>query len=128
MAPYFPATRDPSGYQWAEDLEGGPSGLAFAAWAQEHSVTLLGSIFERGSCSDAHWDTAVLYGPDGRLTHFTRKVHIPAGDGYHETDFFGGARAYPVHDIGARPAWQRPPATTSGSRSWRGSTPCAARS
>ena len=101
LAPYFPATRDPSGYQWAEDLEGGPSGQAFAAWAQQHGVTLLCSIFERGSCSDAHWDTAVLYGPDGRLAHFTRKVHIPAGDGYHETDFFGGARAYPVHDIGA---------------------------
>ena len=101
LSPYFPATRDASGYQWAEDLEGGPSGRAFAAWAQQHGITLLGSIFERGSCSDAHWDTAVLYGPDGRLAHFTRKVHIPSGAGYHETDFFGGARAYPVHDIGA---------------------------
>ena len=101
LSPYFPATRDESGFCWAEDLEGGPSGLAFAHWAQTHGVYLLGSIFERGSCSDAHWDTAVLYGPDGRLTHFTRKVHIPAGEGYHETDFFGGARVYPVHDIGA---------------------------
>ena len=101
LSPYFPATRDEGGFRWAEDLEGGPSGQAFAHWAREHGVHLLGSIFERGACSDAHWDTAVLYAPDGRLTHFTRKVHIPAGEGYHETDFFGGARAYPVHDIGA---------------------------
>ena len=101
LSPYFPATRDESGFRWAEDLEGGPSGQAFAHWAQTHGVTLLGSIFERGACSDSHWDTAVLYGPDGRLSHFTRKVHIPAGEGYHETDFFGGASAYPVHDIGA---------------------------
>lgn len=101
LAPYFPATRDEGGYQWAEELEGGPSGRAFSAWARQHGVTLLGSIFERGSCSDAHWDSDVFYGPDGRLAHFTRKVHIPSGAGYHETDFFGGARAYPVHDIGA---------------------------
>ena len=103
LSPYFPATRDEGGFRWAEDSEGGPSGLAFAHWAREHGVHLLGSIFERGANagSGAFWDTAVLYAPDGRLTHFTRKVHIPAGEGYHETDFFGGARAYPVHDIGA---------------------------
>ena len=101
LSPYFPATRDESGFRWAEDLEGGASGQAFAHWARAHGVHLLGSVFERGASAGSFWDTAVLYGPDGRLTHFTRKVHIPAGEGYHETDFFGGARAYPVHDIGA---------------------------
>ncbi|MCY4009154.1 MAG: N-carbamoylputrescine amidase [Anaerolineaceae bacterium] len=101
LSPYFPATRDASGYQWAEALSSGPSGRAFARWSSEHHVHILGSIFERGSCSDTHWDTAVLYNPEGRLSHFTRKVHIPAGEGYHESDFFGGARAFPVHDIGA---------------------------
>lgn len=101
LSPYFPATRDASGYDRAEALEGGPSGRAFAEWSRAHGVYLLGSIFERGANDDTHWDTAVLYAPDGRLAHFTRKVHIPAGEGYHESDFFGGARAFPVHDIGA---------------------------
>jgi N-carbamoylputrescine amidase len=27
-------------------------------------------------------------------------VHIPSGQGYHETDFFEGYGEYPVHDIG----------------------------
>ena len=100
LSPYFASSRDPSGYQWAEELEGGPSARAFAQWSSEHGIHILGSIFECGSGSDTYWDTAVLYAPDGRLSHFTRKVHIPSGEGYHETDFFGGARAYPVHDIG----------------------------
>ena len=99
LSPYFPARRAVSGFDWAEPLTGGPSGDAFATWARAHGVLLLGSLFEREVGSDTHWDTAVLYGRDGRLAHFTRKVHIPAGDGYHETDFFGGANAFPVHEL-----------------------------
>ena len=35
------------------------------------------------------------------MRYFTRKVHIPSGEGYHETDYFAGAGDYPVHDVGA---------------------------
>ena len=99
LAPYFASSHDPAGFTWAEELTGGPSDRAFRTWAREHGIFLLGSIFERGA--GAHWDTALLYSPNGELTHFTRKVHIPEGAGYHETAFFGGARAYPVHELGA---------------------------
>ena len=27
-------------------------------------------------------------------------MHIPSGEGYHETDYFAGADQFPVHDIG----------------------------
>src|SRR5690606_23107362 len=47
-----------------------------------------------------YFDTATIHNPQGELAHFTRKVHIPSGEGYHETDFFGGGVEYPVHDIG----------------------------
>jgi N-carbamoylputrescine amidase len=97
LLPYFPASRDKAGMQWAETLTEGVSARFFSAMAQQHQVELIGSIFEREG--DNYWDTAVSYGADGQLSHFTRKVHIPSGDGYHETDFFAGDVAYPVHEL-----------------------------
>ncbi|NOG50130.1 MAG: hypothetical protein HND48_12370 [Chloroflexi bacterium] len=41
----------------------------------------------------------MIYGPSGDRIGLTRKVHIPSGEGYHETDFFAGADEYPVHDV-----------------------------
>ena len=35
-------------------------------------------------------------GRGGDLVGTTRKIHIPSGEGYHETDFFGGGDDYPV--------------------------------
>ncbi len=37
--------------------------------------------------------------PNGGLHGFTRKVHIPQGEGYHEDHFFGGSDRFPVHDV-----------------------------
>ena len=48
-----------------------------------------------------YFDTATIHHPQTGLTHYTRKVHIPSGEGYHETDFFEGAIEYPVHDLEA---------------------------
>lgn len=99
ILPYFPGTRDKDGFQWAESLNEGVSATFFSEMAKTHQVTLVGSIFEKDG--DNYWDTAVIYGADGELRHYTRKVHIPSGEGYHETDFFEGYGDYPVHDIGS---------------------------
>jgi N-carbamoylputrescine amidase len=99
LLPYFPASRDRAGMAWAETLTEGESARFFSAMAQEHQVSLIGSIFEREG--DKYWDTAVIYGTDGELKHYTRKVHIPSGEGYHESDFFEGYTEYPVHELDA---------------------------
>ncbi|RMG85401.1 MAG: hydrolase [Chloroflexi bacterium] len=98
ISPYFPGRRDPQGFQWAEPLHGGASDQFFSELAQEYGVYILGSIFEKAD--DGYWDTATVHNPEGALIASTRKVHIPSGEGYHETDFFQSATDYPVHDIG----------------------------
>lgn len=97
ILPYFPATRDRDGMRWVETLTEGVSAEFFGAMAKQHGIELVGSIFEREG--ENYWDTAVIYGADGQLKHYTRKVHIPSGDGYHETDFFEGYDEYPVHEL-----------------------------
>ncbi len=99
LLPYFPGTRDEGGFAFAESVGSGVSSQFFAHMAQSHGVTLVGSMFERDG--DRYYDTALIYAPDGTLTGATRKIHIPSGDGYYETDFFGGGNAYPVWDVGA---------------------------
>lgn len=100
LNPYFPGVRDMAGFEWAEPLPGGPSEAFFSQMAWEHGVTLVGSLFER-TPDDHYFDTATIHGPDGALIGVTRKVHIPSGEGYHETDFFENGAEYPVFNIGA---------------------------
>lgn len=100
LSPYFPATTDPAGFAWAEALPGGESEQFFADMARTHGVTLVGSLFEcaaDGKC----YDTATLHAGDGRLIGAQRKIHIPSGEGYNETHFFGGGDSYDVFDTGA---------------------------
>jgi N-carbamoylputrescine amidase len=99
ILPYFPARRDRDGMQWAESLHEGASAEFFTEQARKHNVTLVGSIFEQDG--EKYWDTAVIYGEDGALKAYTRKVHIPSGEGYHEKDFFEGYTEYPVHELDA---------------------------
>jgi N-carbamoylputrescine amidase len=99
LSPYFPSTRHRSGFQWAEPLLRGDSDTFFGGLARQNQVTIVASIFERAE-GDRYFDTATIHGSDGRLRYHTRKVHIPSGEGYHETEFFEGGIEYPVHDIG----------------------------
>lgn len=55
-------------------------------------------MYERAA-DGTYYDTATLHDAEGRFVGFTRKVHIPSGEGYHETDFFVGAGDYPVHEL-----------------------------
>ena len=71
LSPYFPGTRDPVGFDWAEPLVGGASGEVFGALANEHDITIVASIFERDE-SGGYWDTAMIHDTQGRLAHFTR--------------------------------------------------------
>lgn len=99
ILPYFPGIRhNPESELWQESLHSGASAEFFSELAAQHKITLIGSIFERDGDND--WDTAVIYNPQGKLSHYTRKVHIPSGEGYHETDYFNGYSEFPVHDIG----------------------------
>ena len=99
ILPYFPGLRDSAGFRWAEPLEGGASERFFGELAREHRVTIIGSLFERDEAG-RFWDTATVHRSDGKLAHYTRKMHIPSGEGYHETDYFGGADKFPVHELG----------------------------
>lgn len=100
ILPYFPGLRDPAGFRWAEPLRGGVSDQFFGELARAYQVNIIGSLFERDADGN-YWDTATIHDPSGQLRHFTRKMHIPSGEGYHETDYFAGSGQYPVHDIGA---------------------------
>ena len=60
-------------YAHAETLDGGPSLSAWCAFAREHQVYLAAGFAERDGLK--LYDSAVLFGPDGRLGHY-RKAHL----------------------------------------------------
>ncbi len=98
LSPYFPVTRDKGGFEWAENLIGSESDSFFSELASQNNVRIIGSLFEKTD-DGRYFDTATIHYPQKGLIHYTRKVHIPSGEGYHETDFFEGAIEYPVHDL-----------------------------
>ncbi|MEZ4671799.1 MAG: nitrilase-related carbon-nitrogen hydrolase [Anaerolineae bacterium] len=98
LIPYFPGVRDLAGFEWAEALPGGVSERFFSAMARQHMVTLIGSLYEKAE-DGTYYDTATIHGPDGKLVGFTRKIHIPSGEGYHETDYFVGGDQYPTFHL-----------------------------
>jgi N-carbamoylputrescine amidase len=100
LSPYFAATTDPAGFKWAEALPGGESEQFFAELARSHRVTLIGSLFER-TPEGVYYDTATIHNVDGQLIGRQRKLHIPSGEGYNETSFFGGGDVFDVFDVGS---------------------------
>ncbi len=100
LSPYFPGTTDPAGFSWAEPLHGGESDRLFSELARQLRVTIISSIFEQ-TPDDHYYDTAIIHNPQGELCGVTRKIHLPYGEGYNETDFFQPGDEYPVFNIGA---------------------------
>lgn len=98
LSPYFAGTTDPSGYEWVEPLAGGESDAFFAQLAKAHHVTVVGSLFEQHP-DGRYFDTATIHIPSGEQAYFMRKLHIPSGEGYHETDFFEGSTEYPIANL-----------------------------
>lgn len=97
LSPYFASVIDTENYKWAEPVQGGESDQVFSRLAQENQVYLIGSLFEKEG--DRYWDTATIHAPTGELVGYTRKVHIPQGEGYHEDHYFKGFDQYPIHDL-----------------------------
>jgi N-carbamoylputrescine amidase len=95
LAPYFPGTRDEAGFAWAERIASGLSARFFSQMASEYAVFVVGSLYEWVD-NGGLYDTATVHAPTGDLVATTRKIHIPSGDSYHETDFFAGSDQFPV--------------------------------
>ena len=102
LSPYFASVIDPANTMWAEPLHGGETSRILGEMARQNGVHLIGSIFEAGE-DGRYWDTATIYNPAGELAGYTRKVHIPQGEGYHEDHYFGGADGFPVHEVAGWP-------------------------
>ena len=98
LNPYFPGTRAATGFDWAEPIPAGTSERFFSAMAREHGVTIIGSLYEDAGAAGL-FDTVTIHAPGGGLQGLTRKVHIPSGPAYHETDFFAGSNDYPVFPV-----------------------------
>ena len=83
-----------------EPMEGGTTVTFAAAAARACDVWVVASLFE----APGRFNTAVLVAPDGTVAGRTRKLHIPASEGYGERDVFApgpaDADAFPVHAVG----------------------------
>ena len=95
LLPYFPGARLRGGFDWAESIPGGASEQFFSEMARKYAIYLVGSTYEQEK-GGGLYDTATVHSPSGTLIGVTRKIHIPSGDGYHETDYFAGGDQFPV--------------------------------
>ncbi len=96
---YFGDVKDSALFDLAEPLEHGPTSQLCQRMAKDAGVHVVGSLFERAGTH--YFNTAIIYGPQGKFVGFTRKQHIPRGTGYNEDFYFEpGDSNYPVHDLG----------------------------
>jgi len=99
---------DPGGPETAgaqpEDLPGGRTHEFAARMAQEHSVHVHASLYERADADDGlGFNTAIVVSPEDELVARTRKLHIPVTAGYHEDRYFrpgpGDSEAFPLVNL-----------------------------
>ena len=100
LIPYFPGARQPDGFDYAEPIPGGDSESFFGAMARKHKVKIVGSLYEEAQ-DGGLFDTATVHDETGTLVGVTRKIQIPSGNGYHETDYYAGSDQYPVIQMDA---------------------------
>jgi len=84
--PYFCQIEDATRFDLSEPLDG-PTIRAIADVAQEESVVVVASVFERRA-PGLHHNTAVVLGPEGQSLGIYRKMHIPDDPQYHEKFYF----------------------------------------
>ena len=95
LSPYFCTRSDVNAKPFMEDIPTGPTAQFVGTMARKNKVFITASLFEK-----AGYNTAVAFGPDGKLIAVTRKQHIPSGEKYHEDFYFKpGDSDYPVHKI-----------------------------
>ncbi|MBI3545301.1 MAG: carbon-nitrogen hydrolase [Gammaproteobacteria bacterium] len=83
---YFCQTEDTQRFDQAETIPG-PTTQELAKIAEELSVVIVGSIFEKRA-PGVHHNTAVVLDADGTLKGQYRKMHIPDDPGYSEKFYF----------------------------------------
>lgn len=83
---YFCQTENPDHFQLAETLPG-PTTAYFAKIAQELSITLVISIFQRRMVG-VYYNTAVVIDPQGKISGSYQKMHIPDDPGFYEKYYF----------------------------------------
>lgn len=77
LSPYFPVTRDQSGFEWAEPLRGGESETFFSELARKHNITLFGSLFIKAD--DGYFNVATIHNAQGEMVGFTRQFAAVTG-------------------------------------------------
>lgn len=88
----------------AEDSSNGPTLAAMSDWAARWSITLVGgSIMERGADSDAIFNTAFVFAPNGSTIGAYRKVHLfdvdAGGHRYRESEMTSAGSAIVVVSV-----------------------------
>lgn len=98
LGPYFCSDeKNPSALERAEPIPGTTT-EALGALAAECKIILIGgSIFEKASDGQC-FNTACIFGPDGRMFGQYRKLHIPHDPGFYEQNYFdSGHQPISVH-------------------------------
>ncbi|HEY3638590.1 MAG TPA: N-carbamoylputrescine amidase [Rhizomicrobium sp.] len=83
---YFCQDQDAAHFALAAPFENNPLIAGMAELAQELSVVLPVSFFERAG--HAYFNSLAMVDADGRVLELYRKSHIPAGPGYQEKFYF----------------------------------------
>ena len=87
LSPYF-AAEPKAGGVFAEDIPDGPTSRWAIRLARETGAHVHASLYERDAGGGLGYDTAIVAAPEGEIVARTRKLHIPAGAGYHEDRYF----------------------------------------
>jgi len=83
---YFCQKQDYKCFQLAEPIPG-PTTQLLSAAAKNHKITLVSSLFEKRAGGLYH-NTAVVFGPNGKILGTYRKMHIPDDPGFNEKFYF----------------------------------------
>ncbi len=94
---YFCKDMDANYFSWANERENNLLIEHFSALANELSVVILVSYFEKSG--DEYFNSLVVVDIDGRIMDNYRKTHIPDGPGYEEKFYFTpGDSGFKVYD------------------------------
>ncbi|NDE84492.1 MAG: acyltransferase [Verrucomicrobia bacterium] len=83
---YFCQKEDYGCFELAEKIPG-PTTRLLSQAAKKHKITLVSSLFEKRAGGLYH-NTAVVFGPDGKILGTYRKMHIPDDPGFSEKFYF----------------------------------------
>ena len=83
---YFCQKQDYKCFQLAEPIPGLTT-QALSNAAKKHKITLVSSLFEKRTGGLYH-NTAVVFGPNGKILGTYRKMHIPDDPGFNEKFYF----------------------------------------